>query len=278
MTLTATPASGFTFSGWTGDCSGTGTCTLTMDVNKTVGATFTVTQHTLTVTVGANGSVSSSPAGISSCTNTGGTCSASFDHGTEVTLTAVGSSGYATGSWTGYDSASGDICVVTMTADRAVSAAFQPVVASDDFNRPVNWSLGGNWLESERNGDTLQVNSTGVYMVPYWCCPAAVVPSAGLAMWANLDTVEPQFSQLRRTDRGRRPGLDERRGRAPERHLERGDRVRSDVRARVPALGSPAPAFRHQPRDRQRPDRQYRRDHHRIPGLPEPTVIGDGSV
>jgi uncharacterized repeat protein (TIGR02543 family) len=41
VALSATPASGFTFTGWTGACSGTGACNVTMSSNQTVGATFT---------------------------------------------------------------------------------------------------------------------------------------------------------------------------------------------------------------------------------------------
>ena len=41
VTLTATADEGYGFDGWTGDCLGTGTCTLTVDADKTVGATFT---------------------------------------------------------------------------------------------------------------------------------------------------------------------------------------------------------------------------------------------
>ncbi len=42
VTLTATPAdNGSTFTGWSGACSGTGTCTVTMDATKDVGAEFT---------------------------------------------------------------------------------------------------------------------------------------------------------------------------------------------------------------------------------------------
>jgi len=41
-TLTATPASGFGFSGWSGGgCSGTAPCAVTLDADKTVTATFT---------------------------------------------------------------------------------------------------------------------------------------------------------------------------------------------------------------------------------------------
>ncbi len=41
VTLTATPASGSTFSGWSGTCSGTGACTVLMDTNRTATAAFT---------------------------------------------------------------------------------------------------------------------------------------------------------------------------------------------------------------------------------------------
>lgn len=41
VTLTAQPASGYTFSGWSGPCSGTGTCVVTMSQARVVSATFT---------------------------------------------------------------------------------------------------------------------------------------------------------------------------------------------------------------------------------------------
>ena len=42
VTLTATPAGGSTFLGWGGDCSGTGTCSVTMNANKNATAAFDV--------------------------------------------------------------------------------------------------------------------------------------------------------------------------------------------------------------------------------------------
>jgi galactose oxidase-like protein/List-Bact-rpt repeat protein len=40
VTLTATPAGGQTFDGWGGDCSGTGTCALTMSTNRAAASAF----------------------------------------------------------------------------------------------------------------------------------------------------------------------------------------------------------------------------------------------
>jgi uncharacterized repeat protein (TIGR02543 family) len=41
VTITATPAAGYAFNSWSGACTGTGACSVTMDVDKTVTANFT---------------------------------------------------------------------------------------------------------------------------------------------------------------------------------------------------------------------------------------------
>ena len=43
VTLTATPAAGSTFGGWSGDCSGSGACQLVMNGRKAVNASFVIT-------------------------------------------------------------------------------------------------------------------------------------------------------------------------------------------------------------------------------------------
>jgi hypothetical protein len=62
VSLTATPASGWTFAGWTGACTGTGACSVTMSSTATVSALFRdAVAPTLTVSSLPNGSVTGSP-------------------------------------------------------------------------------------------------------------------------------------------------------------------------------------------------------------------------
>ncbi len=65
VTLTATPVSGSTFTGWSGACSGTGSCVVTMDANKTVTATFATSTQTLQTFTGPFSGTGSIPSGIS---------------------------------------------------------------------------------------------------------------------------------------------------------------------------------------------------------------------
>ena len=59
VTLTATPARGYTFDCWDGDASGSSaTITLAMDLDKSVIATFTQITYDLTMNVVGNGTIS----------------------------------------------------------------------------------------------------------------------------------------------------------------------------------------------------------------------------
>jgi hypothetical protein len=122
VTLTATPASGSVFAGWSGGgCSGTGPCAVTLTAATTVTATFTVPTVMLTVSRGGtgNGTVTSSPAGI----NCGAICAAAYANGTLVALTATPAKNSLFAGWSGACSGATS-CVVTMTAARSVTATF----------------------------------------------------------------------------------------------------------------------------------------------------------
>jgi phospholipase C len=121
VTLTAAPMGGFFFGGWSGGaCSGTGACKVTLTTNTSVTATFGASP-VLAVTLSGTGSVASSPPGI----NCGQTCSASFQAGTQVTLSETpGTNSYFAGWSGGGCSGTKATCTLTLSASQQVTATF----------------------------------------------------------------------------------------------------------------------------------------------------------
>jgi hypothetical protein len=123
MTLTAIPAVGSDFTGWSGGgCAGAGVCTFVLNGAKTVTATFA--RQTRHLTVGkkgtGRGTVTSSPGGI----GCGSTCSAGFPYGTALTLTAKPTATSVFSGWSGACSGKAT-CGLSMTVDKAATATFR---------------------------------------------------------------------------------------------------------------------------------------------------------
>ncbi len=94
VTLTATPSSGATFTGWGGGtCTGTvPTCTVTFNAAKTVTAAFSGGTSTFALTVSAAGPGRVTGNGIN-CGNGATTCTATFTPGTTAVLSQSPASG-----------------------------------------------------------------------------------------------------------------------------------------------------------------------------------------
>lgn len=126
VSVTATPDSNSNFAGWSGACSGTGKCNVTMGADRQATATFNL-NPSLTVNLGGNtaatGTVTSSPAGINCQLPQGGACQAYFLPGTSVQLMASAGSGSVFGGWSGGCSGT-STCALTMNADQSVGAIF----------------------------------------------------------------------------------------------------------------------------------------------------------
>jgi hypothetical protein len=118
VTLTALPASGHAFAGWSGHLSGTANpATLTMSADRSVTASFAaVPTYTLTVTSEGGGSVALSPPG------------GVHPQGTTVSLTALPDSGFVFAGWSGDLTGSANPASLVMSADRDVTARFETFV------------------------------------------------------------------------------------------------------------------------------------------------------
>jgi len=120
ITLTATPGSNYFFGGWSGGCSGTSTCNLTLAAAASVTATFNPGDGLTVVMAGAGtGTITSSPAGISCPT----TCAASFPQNTKATLSETPGTNSTFTGWSGACTGTA-ACSVTVAAADSVTATF----------------------------------------------------------------------------------------------------------------------------------------------------------
>jgi len=121
VTLTAAPDVSSNFTGWTGACTGTGTCTVTMDEAKNVEAGFGIKTFTLTVnkTGNGDGTITSIPGGISYP----GDVTETYRYGTEVSLSAIAAGSSNWNGWSG-DCVGTGACIITMDQDRSVTGTF----------------------------------------------------------------------------------------------------------------------------------------------------------
>jgi List-Bact-rpt repeat protein len=128
VTLTATPATGSTFIGWSNGCTGTGSCDVTLTSDQTIVAQFDLVPDLVTLSVNTSGpgdgTVTSDQGGIS-CPSS---CTASFPRGTTVvTLTAVPNGPSVFAGWRGGTCEAFGIapCMITMDDNRTANARFE---------------------------------------------------------------------------------------------------------------------------------------------------------
>jgi len=170
VTLTAAPDTGSTFTGWGGACTGTGTCAVTLLQAQSVTATFSAATspspatYILTILKGGTGTgtVGSTPAGIT-C---GTACSANFNTGTSVSLTAIPAIGSTFTGWGGACTGTGT-CTVSISQAQSATATFTTTPAasaaaanpSSDPAQPVTTSTssggGGCFIATAAFGSPL---------------------------------------------------------------------------------------------------------------------------
>lgn len=116
VVLTATPAANHTFTGWSGDASGsTNPLSVVVDGTKNITANFSAAgggSYTLSTSVSGSGSVARSPDAVS------------YPSGTVVGLTATPAAGYAFAGWSGAASGTSNPLQITMDADKTIVADF----------------------------------------------------------------------------------------------------------------------------------------------------------
>ncbi|MFA4937019.1 MAG: Ig-like domain-containing protein [Patescibacteria group bacterium] len=150
--LTANAAPGTIFTHWSGCTSVNGNvCSVTMTTNKSVVAYFENSYNLTVNQTGSAGSVTSNPVGINVCAAIG--CTANFLQDVVVTLTATAGASSVLDSWTGdCDSVSGKTCIVTMDANKNVTANFVTLINYYDLTINKKTGSGSGVVNSNIAG------------------------------------------------------------------------------------------------------------------------------
>ena len=185
VTLTATPNTGATFSGWDGACSGTSTtCTVTMSASQNTTAAFSGATGPVPVRLGVTGSGRVTGPGVN-CGNGNLDCDELYAPNTTVTLTAAPASGASFAGWGGACHGTGRTCTLSMTAPMAVSASFSPgpragstfAVHSNGAplvaRTPVGWAVTLRFFTSRSAGALLRLSLNGRAVQAFTFSPRA---------------------------------------------------------------------------------------------------------
>ena len=153
VTLSATADTGHLFDGWTGACSGTADCALTLNADGTVGAKF-VAARTLTVTAPAHGKVVGK-VGTATVIDCGSDCAETVADGTKVALSASPGAGHRFDAWGGACAAEASTdCSLTLDADRTVSVTFASIAVDGQCDETAVDACVAGGLNTAAVGDT----------------------------------------------------------------------------------------------------------------------------
>ena len=149
LSLVATPAQGYTFESWSGNCdsqSGGQTCHISMNRQKEVFATFSpvTISHNFSLNISGQGSINDANGNISCSAD----CSKSLVSGTALSLVATPASGYKFDGWAGVCNGTSR-CTLSVNSDRAVTAVFSRVIISHNFSL----NISGQGSINDTNGN-----------------------------------------------------------------------------------------------------------------------------
>ncbi len=199
------------FAGWGGACSGSAaSCTVELDADRRVSASFEATSHLLTVERPEHGRVTGS--GID-CGGGSSDCTEQYDHGAEVELTATADANHELASWSGACEGAEASCALRMESNLAAGADFALVRRTLTVERPANGHVAAKGVDcgsgtraacstSKAHGSVVVAVATADegYEFESWtgACGAVRWPKCQLKLDGDL-TVGATFKRAKRT-------------------------------------------------------------------------------
>ena len=185
VNLTASPALGWSFSGWSEDVSGNvNPATIIMDANKTVTATFVQNTYVLTVNIVGDGSVQRN-------------ATEPYLYGQAVNLTAIADAGWTFQAWSGDLTGTTNPTTIIMDSNKTVTATFIQNTYTITINTIGQGTVARNATEPYSYGQAvnLTANAASGWTFQGWSGDLmGKTNSATLIMDANK-TVTANFAQ-----------------------------------------------------------------------------------
>ena len=177
ITIEATPDSHYSFTQWSDGVS-TNPRTLTVTSNTTLSAAFAIDTYNVSVSAGANGSVSVNGTPVV------GTYTDTVSYGTALTLAATGDTGYGFDQWS--DGNTDNPRSLTVTSNVTLSAAFEAVAQYYNVS-----------ISSGANGSITVDNVPGPYSASVLSGTQLTLAATGDAgytftQWSDGDTSNPR--------------------------------------------------------------------------------------
>jgi len=183
VTLNAAPAAGYSFTGWSGPCTGGNPCVIVMNSNVYPSAAF-AQNPVLTVTELGQGTVTSTDGQIN-CTDGAGTCSASYTSGTKVTLNATPAAGQSFLGWSSPCTGTSS-CMLTLTSNVSINATFTAPVVALQFIPVAPCRIADTRNPDGPFGGPELSNNSRSFPIPTSACH---IPSNALAYSLNVTAV-----------------------------------------------------------------------------------------
>ncbi|MEM2129705.1 MAG: M14-type cytosolic carboxypeptidase, partial [Candidatus Bathyarchaeia archaeon] len=193
--LTATADAGYSFAGWSGDIISTDNpLTLIMGSSKSLTATFTQDQYTLTVNIDGQGSVTLNPD------------QTTYTYNAAVELTATAAAGWEFSHWSGALTGSESSATLIITGDAVVTAHFTQIPQSQ---HTLVINIVGNGVVTKTpdqttyaDGATVELAATAAsgWTFSHWSGDAAGTSNPITITMDGDKTVTAYFAQMLLTD------------------------------------------------------------------------------
>jgi uncharacterized repeat protein (TIGR02543 family) len=192
VTITATPESGYVFSGWSGDItSADNPVTVTMDSSKSMAAHFTA-QYSMTIAASTGGTTNPVP----------GTYT--YNSGDQVAVSAAPEDGYRFSGWSGDASGTDNPLTITMDSNKSITATFiaQCTLTITAGSGGTTSPAPGTHIHDDGTSITVRATANSGYRFSNWTGDASGSSNPLTIVMNSNKSITANFTKTAEDDQG----------------------------------------------------------------------------